>query len=113
MSTVNASTGFTPFHLRLGRSPRVIPPITSEAGDAAVVDFGPTDTENALDLLRRMETDVMEAQDTLLLAKANQALHANVSRGADHRFSVGDRVLLSTFHRRREYMQRGSNRVAK
>jgi hypothetical protein len=27
MNTINASTGFSPFQLRLGRSPRIIPPI--------------------------------------------------------------------------------------
>lgn len=60
-----------------------------------------------------METDVLEAQDNFLLAKAHQAAYANASRGTEPRFAQGDRVLLSTFHRRREYMQRGSHRVAK
>lgn len=55
----------------------------------------------------------MEAQDNLLLAKLNQALAANQSRGAEITYSIGDRVLLSTLHRRRDYMQRGDHRVAK
>ncbi|EIW59629.1 uncharacterized protein TRAVEDRAFT_86270, partial [Trametes versicolor FP-101664 SS1] len=113
MSTVNASTGYTPFHLRHGRSPRVVPPISlgdvSDANEA----IGTEGVSAALAMLRRLETDVMEAQDTLLMSKAAQAFHANNSRGTEPRFEVGDRVLLLTFHRCREYMQRGSHRVAK
>ena len=55
----------------------------------------------------------MEAQDNLLLAKTDQAHHANKHRGAEIIYKVGDKVLLSTFHRWREYMQRGDHRVAK
>ena len=38
---------------------------------------------------------------------------ANVHRAPEMPYAVGDQVLLSTFHRRREYMQRGDQRVAK
>ncbi|KAJ8462836.1 hypothetical protein ONZ51_g10647 [Trametes cubensis] len=113
MNTVNASTGLSPFYLRHGRSPRIIPPIDDTSSNATSSSVGADDTSAALEALRRLETDVMEAQDTLLLAKAAQALHASASRAPDPLFAVGDRVLLSTFHRRREYMQRGSHRVAK
>lgn len=111
MNTVNASTGFTPFQLHLGRSPRIIPPLVSPPkGSPLVVDL---DAKAAADLLSNIETDVMEAQDNMLLAKTDQAYHANKGRSPENVYKVGDRVLLSTFHRRREFMQRGDHRVAK
>ena len=106
MNTVNSSTGFTPFQLRFGRSPRVLPPvITSETATR--------DESAARQALAKLDCDIMEAQDNLHLAKVNQAHQANTSRSPEHRYAVGDRVWLSTFHRRHEYMQRGSHRVAK
>ena len=112
MCTPNASTGFAPFQLRLGTLPRVIPPLLSCNADSSISDFG-GDGERAAALIARIETDTLEAQDNLLLAKTHQALAANTHRGPELRYSVGDQVLLSTFHRRREYMQRGDHRVAK
>ncbi|KAI9061234.1 hypothetical protein FKP32DRAFT_1576366, partial [Trametes sanguinea] len=67
----------------------------------------------ASDLLVQIETNTMEAQDNLVLAKLVQAQAANRSRGPDLQFAVGERVLLSTFYRRRDYMQRGNHRIAK
>ena len=112
MNTVNASTDFSPFQLRYGRSPRIIPPMFKSMVDEVAADLG-ADSIDAAALLSRIETDVMEAQDNLLLAKTNQAHHANAHRGDELPYHVGDKVLLSTFHRRRDYMQRGDNRVTK
>lgn len=55
----------------------------------------------------------MEARDNLLLAKTQQARHANAHRGNEIPYKVGDQVLLSPFHRRCSYMQRSDHRVAK
>ena len=112
MNTVNASTGFSPFQLRYGRSPRIIPPVFKSMVDDVAADLG-TGSIDATALLSRIDTDVMEAQDNLLLAKTTQAHHANTHRGDELPYHVGDKVLLSTFHWRRDYMQRGDNRVAK
>ncbi|OSD00346.1 hypothetical protein PYCCODRAFT_1342559, partial [Trametes coccinea BRFM310] len=110
MNTVNASTGFSPFQLHIGRNPRMLPPISRALHENVA-------TEPAGDiadrLISRIDTDVLEARDNLFLAKVAQAQAANRSRSPEHPFSVGDRVLLSTFHRRRDYMQRGDHRVAK
>jgi hypothetical protein len=112
MSTVNESTGFTPFQLRLGRSPRMIPPV-SAAAEQSVKDLSGPDGTLAADVIRRVTTDELEAQDNLLLAKTKQTFQANAHRGDELVYRVGDKVLLSTFHRRRDYMRKGDHRVAK
>ncbi|PSR82057.1 hypothetical protein PHLCEN_2v6127 [Hermanssonia centrifuga] len=86
MSTVNASTGFTPFQLLFGRHPRVIPPLVTVETDT------PAESFDAAHFLKRLDADVMEAQDNLLLAKTNQAYHADKSRNSEHVYQVGDKV---------------------
>ncbi len=112
MSTPNASTGFAPFQLRNGALPRVIPPLIRTATEPVSTAFGDVG-ESAKALLERIETDVLEAQDNLLLAKTHQAAAANDRRDPELPYKIGDRVLLSTFHRQRDYMQRGDHRVTK
>jgi hypothetical protein len=109
MNTVNASTNFSPFQLRMGRSPRIIPP------------FVPTNTENipqeyltsASEIIDRLTVDVDEAKDNLTHAKITMAHHANNNRGPEDKYKTGDWVMLSTLHRRQEYKRRGEKRVAK
>ncbi|PSR72196.1 hypothetical protein PHLCEN_2v11935 [Hermanssonia centrifuga] len=80
MNTVNASTGFTPFQLHCGHQPRVIPPLVH----APAPPVPGTDANHTTALLKRLDADVMEAQDNLLLAKSNQAYHADKHRGKEH-----------------------------
>ena len=107
MNTVNKSTGFTPFQLRMGRSPRVIPPLVPAKSSSTVADI------DAWHVIRKLETDVLEAQDNLLKAKLSQAVNANKHRTMSFPFTVGSRVRLSTLHRRREYKAKGEKHVAK
>ena len=61
MNTVNSSTGFSPFQLKTGRFPRLIPPLiptTIPSTTAAEVD--------ARLIISQLELDVKEAQDNLL-----------------------------------------------
>ena len=110
MSTVNKSTGFTPFQLRLGRTPRIIPPLLPKS----VTDSVETPPAIAArTIIERLEHDVWEAQDNMIKAKISQAHHANKTRSMEFPFHVGQRVRLSTLHRRREYKSKDQTRVVK
>ena len=107
MNTLNQSTGFTPFQLRFGKSPRILPPLLT-TGDAA--NPAQADAQAILNTLLPLKT---EAKDNLLTAKLNQAEQKNKHRRLDFPFQVGARVLLSTSNRRREYKSADELRVAK
>ncbi|KAG2074102.1 hypothetical protein BDR04DRAFT_1093902 [Suillus decipiens] len=62
MSTVNASTGYTPFHLHLGRTPCLLPPLTPKGVQNAHTDF-PSDITNALEAIMSLKTDVANAHE--------------------------------------------------
>ena len=106
MNSVNKSTGFSPFQLRMGRSPRIIPPL--------IPNLSITPKEIAAHtIIERLTHDVWEAQDNLLKAKISQARQANKFRLGTFPFEVGQRVRLSTLHRRREYKSKDNKRVVK
>ncbi|KAJ6471575.1 hypothetical protein C8R47DRAFT_1222110 [Mycena vitilis] len=108
MNTVNASTGFSGFQLRMGRSPRIIPPLVHRpAADL------PDEEALAAEIIARLDLDVVEAQENLLTAKISQAVQSNKTRADDHDIKVGDRVKLTTVHRRAAYVKKGDKRVAK
>ena len=107
MNTVNKSTGFTPFQLCMGRSPRIIPPLVPAKSSATVTDI------DAWHVIGKLETGVLEAQDNLLKAKLSQACQANKNHTLTFPFTVGSRVRLSTLHRRKEYKAKGEKRIAK
>lgn len=107
MNSINASTGTSPFQLHLGHSPRIIPPLERPPPN------DDPEEHRARSLITQLEHDVMEAQDNLLAAKASQATQVNKHRVPELSLRIGDKVMLSTKHRRREYMQKGDNRVAK
>jgi len=108
MNTINKSTGFSPFQLRMGRSPRIIPPLV----DREKADPTP-EAQRAWELMKNMKQVSMEAQDNLLRAKISQPAQANKSRTLTFPFSIGGRVRLSTLNRRHEFKGSGEKRVAK
>ena len=111
INSVNASTGFSNFQIRLGRSPRLIPPIVPQTSRSA-----PSETEETLctwDLIVQLHTDVVEAKDNLLQAKVFQTHYANLNRLAEIPFQIGDKVMLSTLHHRQEYKKKGEKRAVK
>lgn len=112
MSTLNASTGYTHFHLHLGRTPRRLPPLTPE-GVHDVREIFPTDISGALETIMSLKTDIADAHDALMSTKIGQAAWANAHRTEEPMFAVDDLVYLSTAHRRREYLNGSNRRVAK
>ena len=97
MNTVNRSTGFIPFQLHFGKSLRILPPIIPPPPD----DNPPlTSTHDQIQLMLPLE---LEAKDNLLTAKVRQASTHNRHHRLIFLFRSGDRVVLSTAHRRHEY----------
>lgn len=107
MNTVNASTGYSGFQLKTGRSPRIIPPLAPLPANAT------PEESTAQAIIARITTDVQDAQDNLLAAKIRQAFHANKHRAPEIAYAVGDQVMLSTKNRRNEYKRAGKKRTAK
>ncbi|KAH9841339.1 uncharacterized protein C8Q71DRAFT_695691, partial [Rhodofomes roseus] len=112
MSAVNASTGYSNFQIRFGRSPRVLPPMV-DAAPRATAGAAETAEQAADRVIRQLTEDVADARDCLIAAKVHQAAFANRSRGEEVPYAVGDKVMLSTLNRRRQYKATGEHRAAK
>jgi hypothetical protein len=112
MKTIHASTGVSPFVLKTGRSPRLIPPLINPA---TIPGGEPTlpDIAAARIFMENMEEETNAARDNLLAAKLHQAHFANKDRWVDPAFKVGERAYLATAHRRRDYIRVKDSRVAK
>lgn len=105
MNTIDSSTGFSPFQLRMGQSPWVISPfITSNKWVEDIY---------AINIIKWLELDVEEAKDNMLCAKISQLLTADKHRTDIFPFKTGGQVVLSTLHRWRNFKATGERRVAK
>ncbi|RDB23650.1 Transposon Tf2-9 polyprotein [Hypsizygus marmoreus] len=119
MNSINNSIGLSGFMLKSGHSPRLIPSLLTPEDVPAIIITPPDDDTSSPDavsaqtFLDKLHVDFLDAQDSLTAAKISQSHHANTGRSPDHRFAVGDKVLLATAHRRRDYMQSKDGRVAK
>jgi hypothetical protein len=108
MNTINISMGFTPFQLCMGCSPQLIPPL--------VTDTTPIVNQDKLAmnlLIEQITLDVAKAWDNLLSTKISRSEFANRHRSDEVNYSVGNKVMLSTEHRWRKYMQKHSGHVMK
>jgi hypothetical protein len=95
MNTVNAATGFSPFALKSGHSPRLIPPLVDALAPDLETETRPTapaptsDREDTMHtVMEQLTTDLLEARDLLTAAKISQAHHANKDRAPDCEFGV-------------------------
>lgn len=107
MSTVNASTGYSPFQLRFGQQPKILPSLIDRAPEDNIAVM------SAKDVIEQVMIDVASAKDNLMVAKISQAYHANARRQDAPVYEPGDKVMLSTLNRRRDYRNADENRVAK
>ena len=109
MNTINSSTGYSSFQLHLGRSPRVIPPIVPTSLPDNLRSMGST----AENIINQLTSDIADAKDNLIQAKAIQATYAKRSHSQEVVYQLGDKVMLSTFHRHRDFKQKGDDCVAR
>jgi len=73
MCTINKSTGYSPFMLRFGRNPIVLPPLDPTREPIT------QDEVDACAIIDHIYSSVNDAKDNLLLAKISQAFEANKS----------------------------------
>jgi hypothetical protein len=112
VNTIHASTGMSPFILKTGRSPRLIPLLVNLV---TIPNEEPTppDMAAARIFMENMEEETNTAKDNLLTAKLHQAHFANKDRWLDPAFKVGEKAYLATAHCRRDYIRAKDGRVAK
>lgn len=108
MNSINTSMGFSGFQIRMGHSPRIIPPLIP----GTISDDTPEHVAT-WSIISQIKTDIDEAKDTLLSAKILQAFFAKKSRGHEDAYLVGDKVMLTTLHSCQEFKAGDKSRVAK
>ena len=98
MNSPNRSTGVSPFVLKTGCSPQLLPPIVIPPTTMEDPSEVPQEVE-ARAFMERMEEETNAARDNLLTAKIQQAHLVNKDCIPDPAFHIGDRVMLATAHR--------------
>ena len=107
MNTVNASTGFSGFQLKMGQSPQVILLLILLSKDAT------TEQTTAHEIMTHITLDVKEAQDNLLAAKIHRVHHANEHHTPEDIYEVGNLVMLSSKNYCCNYKHKEKTCVAK
>ena len=107
MALTNKSTGYSPFQLCFGKSPHILP---------LIILLPPNPSRehiSAREVINRLQINVADAWDNLLLAKISQAHQANDTRVDPFPYKVGDWVMLSMLNRCWEYKNGKEKQVAK
>lgn len=79
MNTLNASTGYSGFQLKMGCSPHIIPPLIP----TSLAPGCPQEDINATCVIDKLLDDMASAKDNLIQAKVAQASYANKSQKSD------------------------------
>ena len=104
LNTVNASMGFSGFQLKMGHSPRLVPPVL----DLLLMELsGTKEAVDTASLIEEIAVNVQDAKDALAAAKISQAYYANAHCGVEDVYVVGDLVMLSMFNHQHEYKKKG------
>ncbi|PBK95692.1 hypothetical protein ARMGADRAFT_872778, partial [Armillaria gallica] len=109
MNTINSSTGFSGFQLHTGCSPHVILPLVPDR----LLLNPDNNISEVCALIACLNDDTAEAINNLLAAKTAQAHFVNQHRRLNPAFTIGDCVMLSTFHHQRNYTAGHAGHAAK
>jgi hypothetical protein len=109
MNTLNALTGFSPFVLKMGCLPRLLPPLLRNGGNKKEME----EELDACKLILEIEGNVWSAKDSLLMSKVFQAHYVNKNRSSESCFQVGDQVMLMIARQRHKFIQAKDRQVAK
>ena len=107
MNSVNKSTKSTPFQLQFGRTPRILPPLTTTHPSVS------QEATSARKIIDRIQIDVADAKDNLLLAKITQSAQTNKHRTDSFPYKVGNWVWINTDNHRCEFKDNTKGRTAK
>jgi len=122
MNSINVLTGYTSFMLKSSHQlclipPLFVPPVPDKDATHVVDDSGAIQLDAIapvmISFMEELHESLADVQDSLFAAKLSQAYQANTSQAIDPSFNVGDKVLLSTEHRWKDYMQSKDGQVAK
>jgi hypothetical protein len=103
-AAINVSTGKSPFEMVLGYTPTLVPSGPSRVDDPASVN----------EILAEREAAIIEARDSLAIAKIRQAEQANAHRAEEPDWQVGDKVMIDSRDRRLRFKAgKGERRSAK
>lgn len=95
-----------------GTLPRIIPLLITIPSPPSSNSEVTNTIADAHVVLQQLEDDVQATKDNLLLAKITQAAQKNKGHSAEKPYTIGDKVMLSTFHQWRDYVQKTQNHVA-
>jgi hypothetical protein len=104
INTDNVSTKFSGFQLHLGCSPRLISSFNREV---------PIVAQPAGDFVERLQQDMDNAKDSLMLAKITQAYQQSKRRGPEPDYMINDMVMLFIKNRRWKFNKKREKRTAK
>ena len=111
MNTMNKSTGFSPFQLHMGCTPHIIPPLLANMPTDSADISPPAITARMI--IKRLQHDVLEAQDNMIEAKVSQAQQVNKHWLLNFPFVVGQCVHLSILHHQQDYKLKDEKCVVK